>query len=39
VDLDGVPVVVDAWHQVGTPSELVDQMDRTRKSVTFATDQ
>jgi hypothetical protein len=37
--VDGVPVVVDAWHQDGTPSELVDQIDRTRKSVTFPTDQ
>src|SRR5215207_9129267 len=29
VDVDGVPVVVDAWHQDGAPSELVDQIDRT----------
>jgi hypothetical protein len=39
VDVDGAPVVVDAWHQDGTPSELVDQIDRTRKSVTFTTGQ
>jgi hypothetical protein len=39
VDVDGVPVVVDAWHQAVASNQQVDQMDRTRASVTFPTDQ
>jgi hypothetical protein len=39
MDVDGVPVVVDAWHQAVAPGQMVDQIDLTRESVTFATDQ
>ena len=37
VDLDGVPVVVDMWHQDDASSRLVDRIARTRDSITFAT--
>jgi hypothetical protein len=39
VDVDGAPVVVSAWHHDVASSALVDQIDRTRASVTFTTDQ
>jgi len=38
VDVDGVPVVVDAWHDGDTPDELVDQIARAAESVTFVAD-
>ena len=37
VDLVGVPVVVDMWHQEDASSKLVDRIARTRDSITFAT--
>jgi hypothetical protein len=37
VDLDGVPVVVDMWHEGDASSQLVDQIARTRDSITFVT--
>jgi hypothetical protein len=37
VDLDGVPVVVDMWHQDDASSQLVDRIARTRDSITFVT--
>ena len=37
VDLDGVPVVVDAWHHDDASSELVDRIAQTRDSITFVT--
>jgi hypothetical protein len=35
VDLDGTPVVVDLWHDVDAPQELVDQAGNARESITF----
>ena len=37
LDLDGVPVVVDAWHQSDASADLVDQVDQARESITFVT--
>lgn len=37
VDLDGVPVVVDMWHQDDASSQLVDRIASTRDSITFVT--
>jgi hypothetical protein len=39
LELDGVSVVVDSWHQVGASAELVDEIDRARESITFVTDE
>jgi hypothetical protein len=39
VDLDGVPVVVDMWHQDDASSQLVDRIARTRDSISFVTGQ
>ena len=33
----GDPVVVETWHQAGTPSQLVDQITATRDSIRFVT--
>ena len=35
VDLDGTPVVVDLWHDVDAPQELVDRAVNARESITF----
>lgn len=35
VDLDGTPVVVDLWHEVDAPQELVDRASNARESITF----
>ena len=37
LDVDGVPVVVDAWHQAVAPTQMVDEISLTRSSITFAT--
>ena len=37
VDIDGVPVVVDMWHEDGASRYLVDLIARTRDSITFVT--
>ena len=37
LDLDGVPVVVDAWHQSDASADLVDQVAQARESITFVT--
>ena len=37
LDLDGVPVVVDAWHQSDASAALVDQVDQARESITFVS--
>jgi hypothetical protein len=33
----GDPVVVETWHQAGTPGQLVDQITATRDSIKFVT--
>ena len=33
----GDPVVVESWHQAGTPSQRVDQITATRDSIRFVT--
>ena len=38
LDLDGVPVVVDAWHQSDLSADLVDRIDQARDSITFVVD-
>ena len=38
LDLDGVPVVVDAWHQSDASAEMVDRIAETRDSMTLVTD-
>jgi hypothetical protein len=38
VDLDGVPVVVDAWHHDDASSGLVNRIAQARDSITFSTD-
>jgi hypothetical protein len=35
LDLDGVPVVVDAWHRAGTSADVVDEIARARDSISF----
>ena len=37
IDLDGVPVVVDMWHQEGASERLVDRIAAARDSITFVT--
>ena len=37
VDLDGTMVVVDMWHQVDAPTELVGRASQVRDSITFVT--
>ena len=37
VDLDGTTVVVDMWHQVDAPTELVGRASQVRDSITFVT--
>ena len=34
---EGRPVVIETWHEVHSPSELVDQIARTRDSITLST--
>ncbi len=34
---EGGPVVIDTWHEVHSPSELVDQIARVRDSITLST--
>jgi hypothetical protein len=36
-DVGGVPVVVETWHQVGTASDVLHQITRTRDSISFVT--
>ena len=38
MEVDGVPVVVDAWHQEIASSQVVDQVSETRDSITFTSD-
>jgi hypothetical protein len=33
----GVPVVIETWHQEGTPRRMVEQIGRSVRSVTFGT--
>ena len=33
----GVPLVVETWHEDTAPSQLIDQIARTQRSVTFVT--
>ena len=35
VDVGGVPVVVDVWHEVDASSQLLGQLARVRNSITF----
>jgi len=35
VDLDGIPVVVDLWHNADSPQMLVDRATRARESIRF----
>jgi hypothetical protein len=37
LELDGVSVVVDSWHQVGASAELLERIDQARQSITFVT--
>ena len=37
VDLNGTTVVVDMWHQVDAPTELVGRASQVRDSITFVT--
>jgi hypothetical protein len=37
LDVRGTPVVVDTWHQVGSSSQLVDEIARTRDSISIVT--
>ena len=37
LDLGGPPVVVDEWHNIDAPPELVDEATRARDSITFVT--
>lgn len=37
VDVAGVPVVVDMWHEDDASTQLVDQIARTRDSIGFVT--
>ena len=39
LDVGGVPVVVDQWHNVDAPSGLVDQAREARESITFVEDE
>jgi hypothetical protein len=35
LDLDGVPVVVDTWHDEGASADLVDRIAQASESITF----
>lgn len=35
LDLGGDPVVVDMWHQAGSPTQLVERVARARDSISF----
>jgi hypothetical protein len=37
MDVGGLRVVVDSWHQVGASSQLIDQIAKTRDSITLVT--
>ncbi len=37
VDEGGVPVVVETWHEINSPSQLVDEIAQTKESVTLET--
>ena len=37
VNLGGGPTVVEMWHQDDAPSQMVDQITRSRNSVTFVS--
>ena len=37
LDQGGVPVVVETWHEINSPSWLVDDIAQTKDSVTFET--
>ncbi len=39
LDVGGVPLVVDQWHDVDAPSGLVDQAREARESITFVEDE
>ena len=38
LDVGGVPLVVDQWHNVDAPPDLVDQAREARESITFEED-
>jgi hypothetical protein len=35
----GTPLVVETWYQAGAPSQMLNQIDRTRSSIHFVTHQ
>ena len=35
LEVDGVLVVVDSWHQVGASAELINEIDQARDSIRF----
>jgi hypothetical protein len=37
LDVDGVTVVVDRWHDQGAPAELVDRIARASESIAFVS--
>ena len=37
LELEGVSVVVDSWHQQGASADLIDRIARARESIAFAT--
>jgi hypothetical protein len=37
LNLGGIPVVVETWHEDNAPSQMVDQIARTQTSITFVT--
>ncbi len=36
---DGVPVVIDSWHQQGASADLVAQISEARESIVFVSDE
>jgi hypothetical protein len=38
-DEGGVPVVVESWHEDDAPSQVVDEVARTKDSIHFETDE
>ena len=37
LELEGIPIVVDTWHQAGTSSETIARIAQARDSITFVT--
>ena len=37
-NVGGGPMVVETWHGEGAPSQMVDQIARTQRSITFVTE-